>query len=404
MVTNDIWKATGYRFTVKDHPPTERGHKTRLWCSQDEARRSKHRGNSDAPRMSKQGELFAKQRFPCRSRLMITCLPPGGEGSRGEGAGGRVVTIRMHHYMRHEAYLESAAEATNNGVEPVEPPPLMSFLGTINAPLPPVLMGMTMDMRGVGRGDIELPRAVPVAPPPPLHEQEGEWEMSHAHHDQQESPPEPAPPSPSPSPHFAPAPAPARLPIDPQLEGLAHHHRSTTTAIAFEFTAFPAPFSIPRIRNSPYPHIPHNSILPNTLRSIPHHRTSIPHHHTSILHRRSIPLSLRRSQRSSSILTRPSIRTHRPNTHRPNINTNILPRRYSSRRKSSSTACARTLHASVTLQMDSSTRCSSTTTACSRRSRAGRGAVYRLFAGLSEEEGGEVGLIEAYLLRGLLLD
>ncbi|KAF7335833.1 hypothetical protein MVEN_02239600 [Mycena venus] len=324
MVTNDIWKATGYRFTVKDHPPTERGHKTRLWCSQDEARRSKHRGNSDAPRMSKQGELFAKQRFPCRSRLMITCLPPGGEGSRGEGAGGRVVTIRMHHYMRHEAYLESAAEATNNGVEPVEPPPLMSFLGTINAPLPPVLMGMTMDMRGVGRGDIELPRAVPVAPPPPLHEQEGEWEMSHAHHDQQESPPEPAPPSPSPSPALRPPPpAPARLPIDPQLEGLAHHHRPPPPPSHSNSQHSP-PFQHPSHPQQPVPSHPsqqhppqHPSQHPPTIApASPHHRTSIPHHRTSILHRRSIPLSLP-PQPTQQQHSHPPQHTHPPPQHPP---------------------------------------------------------------------------------------
>ncbi|KAJ7352264.1 hypothetical protein DFH08DRAFT_82877, partial [Mycena albidolilacea] len=118
-VTNDVWKATGYRFTVKDHPPTDRGHKTRLWCSQDEARRSKHRGsNANAAsigadgRVSKQGEAFAKQRYPCRSRLMITCLPAGadkeGGGREKSGArdreGARLVTVRMHHYVRHEAY------------------------------------------------------------------------------------------------------------------------------------------------------------------------------------------------------------------------------------------------------------------------------------------------------------
>ncbi|KAJ6468294.1 hypothetical protein C8R45DRAFT_1018187, partial [Mycena sanguinolenta] len=210
MVTNDVWKATGYRFTVKDHPPTERGHKTRLWCSQDEARRSKHRGNNnDAPRVSKQGEFFAKQRFPCRSRLMITCLPSP-ESTRTPP--GRIVTIRMHHYVRHEAYLESAAEAStsNGGVEAPGPPPppttaLMpqtaQFLTAISAPLPSALMGMSA--RPVQ--EIELPRALPVAPPPPLHDQEGEWDT--------------VSPSPSPSPScFAPP-----LPLmDPRLEGLVH--------------------------------------------------------------------------------------------------------------------------------------------------------------------------------------
>ncbi|KAF8206990.1 hypothetical protein K438DRAFT_1755723 [Mycena galopus ATCC 62051] len=212
MVTNDIWKATGYRFTVKDHPPTDRGHKTRLWCSQDEARRSKHRGNADGPRQTKQGELFAKQRFPCRSRLMITCLP---STSSDAGGGARVVTIRMHHYVRHEAYLESAAEAAanasangsgvgasasgsgtgagtsgggagvgtngNGNANPTAAAEVLvpQFLSAITAPLPPALLNMNMGGGARGaRGDIELPRAPPVAPPPPplLHEHEGEWD------------------------------------------------------------------------------------------------------------------------------------------------------------------------------------------------------------------------------------
>ncbi|KAJ7503530.1 hypothetical protein B0H11DRAFT_1642749, partial [Mycena galericulata] len=122
-VAHAIWKATGYRFTVKDHPPTERGHKTRLWCSQDEARRSKHRGPGESPRVSKQGELFAKPRFPCRSRLMIACR-------RGQP---RLVTVRMHHYMRHESYLEGEAAVV------AAPAPLLTtqFLSAITAPLPP---------------------------------------------------------------------------------------------------------------------------------------------------------------------------------------------------------------------------------------------------------------------------
>lgn len=149
---------------VKDHPPTDRGHKTRLWCSQDEARRSKHRTSTDAPRLSKQGELFAKQRYPCRSRLMIACLPEGARGTR-------IVTVRMHHYVRHETYLEgegATAAATPSASPTVPPPPLTTqFLNAISVPLPP-----------------HLTRAhtAPVAPPPALHEREGVWDASHPEH------------------------------------------------------------------------------------------------------------------------------------------------------------------------------------------------------------------------------
>ncbi|CAK5272658.1 unnamed protein product [Mycena citricolor] len=95
LASLDVWKATGYRFTVKDHPRTDRGHKTRLWCSQDIARRAKTRALSDAS--ARQTEACAKQRFSCRSRLMITCLPEGAQGTK-------VVTVRLHHYERHEGY------------------------------------------------------------------------------------------------------------------------------------------------------------------------------------------------------------------------------------------------------------------------------------------------------------
>ncbi|KAK1221943.1 hypothetical protein PQX77_015233 [Marasmius sp. AFHP31] len=94
VVTNDVWRATGYRFTVKDHPRTKDGHKTRLWCSQDEMR--KHKPNAKA-RVSASGESLAKARYPCRSRLFIS--------SRAWNTIGQsLVTIRLHHHYSHEPY------------------------------------------------------------------------------------------------------------------------------------------------------------------------------------------------------------------------------------------------------------------------------------------------------------
>ncbi|KAJ7220298.1 hypothetical protein GGX14DRAFT_434103 [Mycena pura] len=223
MVTHDIWKATGYRFTVKDHPPTERGHKTRLWCSQDEARRSKYRGAGDVPRLSKAGELFAKQRFACRSRLMITCLPEGPRGAR-------IVTVRMHHYLRHEAYVEAEAASPITGAtvptipqSQLAPHTTSQFQTVLNAPLPPHL----------ARRDSLLP----TPPPPSLHEQVRLWHAVHPPPDpvadpslspQFAAPPARGPPqTPSPTSHFVPAPSPVQPPIpiiDPQLE-LQHQHQ-----------------------------------------------------------------------------------------------------------------------------------------------------------------------------------
>ncbi|KAJ7056781.1 hypothetical protein C8F01DRAFT_1061939 [Mycena amicta] len=154
MVTQDVWKATGYRFTVKDHPPTERGHKTRLWCSQDQARRSSKRNTSDSPespKTSRMGEALSKRRYACRSRLMIACLPDGMHGAR-------AVTVRLHHYLRHETYVEDPSKAigkttvtssSSSSAQRQQPKqqqqllsqPLMTsqFLDAIKAPPPPQL-------------------------------------------------------------------------------------------------------------------------------------------------------------------------------------------------------------------------------------------------------------------------
>ncbi|KAF8224163.1 hypothetical protein L208DRAFT_1107409, partial [Tricholoma matsutake] len=94
-MTHEIWKATGYRFTVKDHPRTKHGHKTRLVCSQDEAHRSKSSKNSVKPRTTSDGVALAKARYPCRSGLLIS--------SRDDGEPGHcVIIVRVHHHEAHE--------------------------------------------------------------------------------------------------------------------------------------------------------------------------------------------------------------------------------------------------------------------------------------------------------------
>ena len=125
-ITHEIWKTTGYRFTcviifllitvfsvltrlssVKDHPQVTNGHKTRFWCSQDEAHRSKSsraarkaQGSRYAPRVTSNGEIMAKARYPCRSRLLISSRDS-------DKAGMRIITVRMHHHYAHEPYVDS---------------------------------------------------------------------------------------------------------------------------------------------------------------------------------------------------------------------------------------------------------------------------------------------------------
>ncbi|KAJ6473033.1 hypothetical protein C8R45DRAFT_1163371 [Mycena sanguinolenta] len=47
MVAAEIWKIAGYRFTVKDNRELKGGHRTRLWCCQDEARTKKSKASHD---------------------------------------------------------------------------------------------------------------------------------------------------------------------------------------------------------------------------------------------------------------------------------------------------------------------------------------------------------------------
>ncbi|KAJ7208035.1 hypothetical protein GGX14DRAFT_567335 [Mycena pura] len=50
LTSRDVWKMTGYRFTVHDHWALKRGHRTRFFCSQDESSKkvSKPSQNPDA--------------------------------------------------------------------------------------------------------------------------------------------------------------------------------------------------------------------------------------------------------------------------------------------------------------------------------------------------------------------
>ncbi|KDR78681.1 hypothetical protein GALMADRAFT_1262756 [Galerina marginata CBS 339.88] len=106
-LVHEIWKTTGYRFTVKDHPQFTNGHKTRFWCSQDEAHRSKSsraarkaQGDCYKPRVTSAGEAMAKARYPCRSRLLISSRDSDLPGTR-------IITVRMHHHVNHEAYIDA---------------------------------------------------------------------------------------------------------------------------------------------------------------------------------------------------------------------------------------------------------------------------------------------------------
>jgi len=93
---------------VKDHPQFTNGHKTRFWCSQDEAHRSKSskaarksQGDGYKPRVTSAGEVLAKTRFPCRSRLLVSSRDSKTPGFRS-------ITVRMHHHLNHEPYEDTS--------------------------------------------------------------------------------------------------------------------------------------------------------------------------------------------------------------------------------------------------------------------------------------------------------
>ena len=93
--------------SVKDHPHINNGHKTRFWCSQDEAHRSKPSKAAriaqviPKPRVTTGGDIMAKPRYPCRSRLLISSRDSNKPGVR-------IITVRMHHHVAHEPYIDSS--------------------------------------------------------------------------------------------------------------------------------------------------------------------------------------------------------------------------------------------------------------------------------------------------------
>ncbi|KAJ7221247.1 hypothetical protein GGX14DRAFT_669164 [Mycena pura] len=96
LTAQDVWKATGYRFTVRDNSKLKSGHKTRYFCSQDEGTKkaSKPSQKPDA----KHRENPGMTRFPCNGRLTISF--------RLHDESTRVVAIRLKHSVQHAPYYD----------------------------------------------------------------------------------------------------------------------------------------------------------------------------------------------------------------------------------------------------------------------------------------------------------
>ncbi|KAG6847469.1 hypothetical protein H0H93_007956 [Arthromyces matolae] len=81
--------------SVKDNKALKNGHRTRFWCSQDEDRKKKPKQskNLDARRRENAG----MKRYPCRSRLLISCRDDNGD---------TFVSVILEHHKKHVHYVD----------------------------------------------------------------------------------------------------------------------------------------------------------------------------------------------------------------------------------------------------------------------------------------------------------
>jgi hypothetical protein len=114
MTIHDIWKTTGYRFTyvngimlavwltstrVKDHPSLETGHKTRLWCCQDLARKKKSKVSLKPNAINR--DTVGMCRYDCKSSLTVICRASSMIGS---ASGEHIILIKLQHHENHIPY------------------------------------------------------------------------------------------------------------------------------------------------------------------------------------------------------------------------------------------------------------------------------------------------------------
>ncbi|KAJ7078963.1 hypothetical protein C8R44DRAFT_654310 [Mycena epipterygia] len=119
MTVYEIWTVTGYRFRVKENNPGEAGHRTRLWCCQDKARKQKARPSDREG--AKPRDTLGMHRFDCNSHLRVSSLA-------GEVPGERKISISLRHHDSHVHYYDvsmppEAAAIIRDGLEwstPVE--------------------------------------------------------------------------------------------------------------------------------------------------------------------------------------------------------------------------------------------------------------------------------------------
>jgi DNA-directed RNA polymerase subunit N (RpoN/RPB10) len=106
------------------------GHKTRLWCSQDEGKKQKQRKSEEEV---KHRDHVGMKRYSCCSRLVVTSRAANVTGQR-------IVSIRIQHHEKHPPYydVEMPAEALEIIRTNLEWSTPVSMVGRVQALFPNV--------------------------------------------------------------------------------------------------------------------------------------------------------------------------------------------------------------------------------------------------------------------------
>ena len=86
---------------VKDHSRLQRGHRTRLWCSQDEGRKKKKKAKMGEDVVHR--DTVGMTRYECNSKLIVSCAARGPTRTQL-----RTVIVRLHHHKNHHPYYDVA--------------------------------------------------------------------------------------------------------------------------------------------------------------------------------------------------------------------------------------------------------------------------------------------------------
>ncbi|KAJ6586095.1 hypothetical protein B0H19DRAFT_1250823 [Mycena capillaripes] len=157
MVATEIWKISGYRWTVKDNRKLKSGHRTRYWCSQDEARKKKSKALQN-PAIRNRDNVGMK-RFPCQSKLAISCRT-----SR-DNEDELNVTVQLKHAAKHTCYTDvsmpqAALDMIREDVEWLTP---VTMVSKVQAAFPAISAAQIyrawMEMSEIfwRRDDLQLP-------------------------------------------------------------------------------------------------------------------------------------------------------------------------------------------------------------------------------------------------------